>query len=126
MVWHEALKGLLSRSGQRNQADLVQGKQPQPVPDTSPHFQSLATPSNKPDTCLSVDLTRKQQAFEGFGTSLCWWANVVGGFPEPLRSQLVDLVFDSERGLGLQVGWLFQGPACLLLSVESLVSSEAA
>lgn len=96
MGWHEGLKGLLRRSGRGDRSDLVSVSASQ--------VEGLPKSASRPDTCLSVDLSRKQQSFEGWGTSLCWWANVVGGFPEPLRSQLVDLVFDPERGLGLQVG----------------------
>ncbi|NRQ32412.1 hypothetical protein HII36_11255 [Nonomuraea sp. NN258] len=31
--------------------------------------------------------------FQGFGTSLAWWADVVGGWSEPQRSQLIDYLF---------------------------------
>ena len=44
-----------------------------------------------------------QQAFEGWGTSLCWFANVAGAYPDPLRTYLADLLFDPARGLGLQI-----------------------
>lgn len=37
----------------------------------------------------SVDPAVQYQTWEGFGTSLCWWANIVGDYPEPLRSNLV-------------------------------------
>lgn len=39
---------------------------------------------------------RVQQEFEGWGTSLAWFANIVGRFPDPLRSHLADLLFDAE------------------------------
>ncbi|CAG8513399.1 23284_t:CDS:10 [Racocetra persica] len=42
------------------------------------------------------------QAFEGWGTSLCWWANVLGGVPD-VRNYSADLVFDLNKGLGLNV-----------------------
>ncbi|CAG8752148.1 26928_t:CDS:10, partial [Dentiscutata erythropus] len=42
------------------------------------------------------------QVFEGWGTSLCWWANALGGFPD-IRNQAADLVFDLNKGLGLNV-----------------------
>lgn len=45
----------------------------------------------------------RQTPFEGWGTSLCWFANVIGGFPEPLKSQLMDLIFGQELGLGLEI-----------------------
>ena len=39
---------------------------------------------------------RVQQDFEGWGTSLAWFANIVGRFPDPLRSHLADLLFDAK------------------------------
>ena len=46
---------------------------------------------------------KRQQHFEGWGTSLCWFANVVGGYPDAQRSYLADLLFDPKKGLGLQI-----------------------
>jgi len=37
--------------------------------------------------------------FDGWGTSLCWFANAVGRWPEPVRTEIADALF-SERGLG--------------------------
>ncbi|WP_405093217.1 RICIN domain-containing protein [Micromonospora sp. NBC_01392] len=34
-----------------------------------------------------------QDEFQGFGTSLAWWSDVVGGWSEPARSQLMDYLF---------------------------------
>lgn len=39
--------------------------------------------------------------FEGWGTSLCWWANRVG-YSDDLAQQTADLFFD-EKGLGLNI-----------------------
>lgn len=36
--------------------------------------------------------------FDGWGTSICWFGNIVGGFPDPFRQQLVDLIFDPKTG----------------------------
>ncbi len=38
--------------------------------------------------------------FEGWGTSLCWFANAVGRWPEPHRNAIADALF-SPSGLGL-------------------------
>lgn len=38
--------------------------------------------------------------FDGWGTSLCWFANAVGRWPEPQRSEIADALF-SREGLGL-------------------------
>jgi O-glycosyl hydrolase len=50
----------------------------------------------------TVDAKAQYQTFEGFGTSLSWWANGVGSWPEPTRSALVDALFaPAPAGLGL-------------------------
>ena len=41
--------------------------------------------------------------FEGWGTSLSWWAVLVGGWPEDQKSAIADLVFDPSKGLGFNV-----------------------
>lgn len=41
--------------------------------------------------------------WEGWGTSLIWWANFVGGLPEEEREYVLDLFFDPAKGLGLSV-----------------------
>lgn len=34
-----------------------------------------------------------QDDFQGFGTSLAWWADVVGGWSEPQRSEIINYLF---------------------------------
>ncbi len=41
--------------------------------------------------------------FEGWGTSLCWWANRVG-YSDELTAQAAEAFFDKEKGLGLNIG----------------------
>ncbi|WP_313545539.1 glycoside hydrolase [Leifsonia aquatica] len=41
-------------------------------------------------------------AFEGWGTSLVWFANATGGYPEAVRQDLFDKVFGSD-GLNLNI-----------------------
>ena len=45
----------------------------------------------------------RYQEIEGFGTALGWWTNVVGGWDEPTRSDIIRLVFDKKEGLGLSI-----------------------
>lgn len=52
---------------------------------------------------ILVDPSVQYQTFEGWGTSLAWWAKVVGGYPEPARSDYIDKAFDPVKGLGLNV-----------------------
>ena len=42
-------------------------------------------------------------AFEGWGTSLCWWAETLGGIPEENRLELSKAFFDLDEGLGLNI-----------------------
>ncbi len=51
---------------------------------------------------MRVDPSYQQQEFEGWGTSLVWFANATGGYPEPVRRQLVDMLF-GEDGLDLNI-----------------------
>ncbi|KAF0460400.1 ricin-type beta-trefoil lectin domain protein [Gigaspora margarita] len=51
------------------------------------------------DRTVLIDPTDRWQVFEGWGTSLCWWANVLGGFPDNVRNQAADLVFDLNKVL---------------------------
>ncbi|KAK9843650.1 hypothetical protein WJX81_001138 [Elliptochloris bilobata] len=57
----------------------------------------------EPGARLVVNPERVQQDFEGWGTSLAWFANIVGRFPDPLRNHLADLLFDAKVGLGMQI-----------------------
>ena len=52
---------------------------------------------------VTVDATARHQTFEGWGTSLCWWANHVGGWSEANRNAVVDAVVDPVAGLGYNV-----------------------
>ena len=51
----------------------------------------------------NVNFNTKYQTFEGWGTSLAWWANVVGGYPDANRNDYVSRVFDPTYGLGLNI-----------------------
>jgi len=50
-----------------------------------------------------VDPTIRYGTWQGWGTSLAWWAKVVGAFPEPARSDYMDKIFSPSHGLGLNV-----------------------
>ena len=41
--------------------------------------------------------------FQGFGTSLCWWANRVG-YNESLTEQAAEAFYNKETGLGMTIG----------------------
>ncbi len=41
--------------------------------------------------------------FQGFGTSLCWWANRVG-YNDSLTQQAAEAFYNKETGLGMTIG----------------------
>jgi len=55
----------------------------------------------------STDLEISAQAvgntFEGWGTSLAWFANVVGKGSTERKERMADLLFDEQQGLGLNI-----------------------
>ena len=62
----------------------------------------LAAPAPAGAGPVKVDVTRQYQTLEGWGTSLSWWANAVGAWPEPQRSQFVEALFaPPPKGLGM-------------------------
>jgi O-glycosyl hydrolase len=52
---------------------------------------------------VKVDAAALHQTFEGWGTSLCWWANHVGGWSEDARNAVVDAVVNPASGLGYNI-----------------------
>jgi O-glycosyl hydrolase len=63
-----------------------------------------AATADSPENAVTVriDPSYQQQEFEGWGTSLVWFANATGGYPDPIRKKLVDMLF-SDDGLGLNI-----------------------
>jgi O-glycosyl hydrolase len=51
---------------------------------------------------VRVDPSYQQPEFEGWGTSLVWFANITGGYPDEIRNRLVDMLF-GEDGLRLNI-----------------------
>src|SRR4051812_18523148 len=54
-------------------------------------------------TLVVVNPGVRHQTFEGWGTSLCWWANHVGGWSAANRNAVVDKMTDPTNGLGYNV-----------------------
>lgn len=73
--------------------------------DTFPHYSNKTTGENimkKTTVSLNNLITTGDGIFKGWGTSMCWWANRVGG-SEKLIKDAADLFFDKEKGLGLNI-----------------------
>jgi hypothetical protein len=52
---------------------------------------------------VTVDPRDRGKPFRGWGTSLAWWANGVGDWPDESLDRVVKLVTDPHDGLGLSV-----------------------
>lgn len=62
------------------------------------------TVTAEPGTVLvKVDPRVRHRSFEGWGTSLCWWANHVGGWGAAARDAVVEAVVDPVNGLGYNI-----------------------
>ncbi|GAA2404630.1 RICIN domain-containing protein [Streptomyces glaucosporus] len=51
---------------------------------------------------VTPDPSYRQPEFEGWGTSLAWFANATGDYPDEIRDRLADLVFGDD-GLALNI-----------------------
>lgn len=63
---------------------------------------SVALPAPVSARSLSPSHGGAGSSFDGWGTSLCWFGNAVGRWPDPERGAVADALF-SEQGLGLTV-----------------------
>ena len=54
-------------------------------------------------TKVIVDPGKKYQVFEGWGSSLCWWAVKAGAWSEENRSKLIGAIADPDTGLGYTI-----------------------
>ncbi|MER7790466.1 glycoside hydrolase [Streptomyces sp. NPDC097640] len=70
---------------------------------TAPSPQAQAQPTAAAaSVTVSPDPSYQQQKFEGWGTSLVWFANATGGYPEEIRQKLASLLFGDD-GLALNI-----------------------
>lgn len=63
-------------------------------------------PEVKPEpqaTLVKVDPATRFQSFEGWGSSICWWGNRIGGWAEDKRNALLDVIVDAKNGLGYNI-----------------------
>lgn len=55
------------------------------------------------DVDISIDIETTYQYIHHFGASAAWWAQAVGEWPEPVVNEMMDLLFDKEKGVGLNI-----------------------
>jgi O-glycosyl hydrolase len=54
-------------------------------------------------TTVSIDPTTKGQVIEGWGASLCWWGNIMGGFSDSKIKTICDWITDPVNGLNMNI-----------------------
>ncbi|MEV8437914.1 glycoside hydrolase [Actinosynnema sp. NPDC051121] len=69
---------------------------------THPSTAGAQDASATASVTVRPDPSYQQPAFEGWGTSLVWFANATGGYPDALRNRLANLLF-GEDGLRLNI-----------------------
>lgn len=52
---------------------------------------------------VTVSPSIQYQTTDGWGTSICWWGNIVGGYSDTNRNAIADLLFNSSTGLGINI-----------------------
>lgn len=54
-------------------------------------------------TGIAIDPEIKSQVIEGWGASLCWWANIMGGFSDAKVKMICDWITDPVNGLNMNI-----------------------
>ncbi|MFF3816930.1 RICIN domain-containing protein [Streptomyces bluensis] len=69
---------------------------------TAPPLQAQTPEAAAASVTLQPDPSYQQENFEGWGTSLVWFANATGDYPKEIREKLAKLLFDDD-GLALNI-----------------------
>lgn len=74
----------------------------------APFAQANSAPPLSPsargaDGTVSLKTGAVRQTVAGFGASGCWWAQDVGGWQQDKVDKIVELLFNKEKGIGLNI-----------------------
>ena len=102
--WIPILMALLCLVGCTTACDA--GGETQPSTTVPPTDTPTETFNDENRTLFSIDSSKgspfNNGIFEGWGTSLCWWANRIG-YSDVLAQKAADLLFNAETGLGMNI-----------------------
>ena len=77
-----------------------------PTAGTTGSSTPMETFNDENRTIFAIDPTKGSPfnggKFEGWGTSLCWWANRIG-YSDALAQKAAELLFDAQKGLGMNI-----------------------
>ncbi|OWA37449.1 hypothetical protein B9G55_05180 [Saccharibacillus sp. O16] len=63
----------------------------------------MSIENQQPPIPIEIDPSIHAQTFEGWGTSLAWWANVLGGWSEAKQQEIINKLYDADQGLGMTI-----------------------
>ncbi len=89
------LRGVIGITALATGAALVTA----PPPDAQAQARTAAAASS---VTVRPDPSYKHERFQGWGTSLAWFANTTGDYPEEIRQKLAELLFGDD-GLALNI-----------------------
>ncbi|WP_221353770.1 glycoside hydrolase [Streptomyces beigongshangae] len=69
---------------------------------SAPPTTAQAPAADTPSVTVRPDPSYEQEKFEGWGTSLVWFANATGDYPKEIREKLAKLLFGDD-GLALNI-----------------------
>jgi O-glycosyl hydrolase len=69
---------------------------------SAPSSTAQVSAADTPSVTVRPDPSYKHEKFEGWGTSLVWFANATGDYPKPIREKLAKLLFGDD-GLALNI-----------------------
>ena len=52
---------------------------------------------------VTISPTQQYQTIQGWGSSMAWWANIIGGWSTSQKTALADALFNPTTGIGLNV-----------------------
>ena len=82
------------------------GTEPQTTTTSPPPDVPTENFDDENRTMFSIDFSKgspfNNGIFEGWGTSLCWWANRIG-YSDVLAQKAAELLFNAETGLGMNI-----------------------
>jgi O-glycosyl hydrolase len=59
--------------------------------------------SLSPEIVVSINPAIKRQVVEGWGGSLCWWANIMGGYSDAKIKQICDWITSPASGMNMNI-----------------------
>lgn len=67
-------------------------------------FQAATIKKNKQTTeILTIDTQQEVQEWEGWGGSLCWWAHIMGNYPDAKIKQICNWITHPTTGLNMNL-----------------------